>query len=138
VPDFGTVSVYRVCVVCVNVAVTALLPLIVTLTGLDEPLRSPLQPLNTQPDEGVAASWTVDPEAYDDWLGLLETAPWPTVVTVTVYWVCAAWVKVAVTALLPFMVTVAGFAEPVREPPQPVKPEPAAGLAVRVTTVPDA
>jgi hypothetical protein len=55
---------------------------------------------------------------------------------VSVYWV--VWVKVAVTNFAEFIVMVAGLEDPVRLPLQPLKVEPAAGAAVRVTTVPDA
>jgi hypothetical protein len=102
----------------VKVAVNALFPVIDTVSGLLEPEASPLQPEKLHPAAGVAVSWTVDPEAYDAWSGLLETVPWPTVETVNVYWI---WVNVAVTALFPLIVTVAGFADPERPPLQPAK-----------------
>jgi hypothetical protein len=57
----------------------------VIVVGFTLPERSPPQPEKTQPDAGVAVSWTLDPEAYDDWLGLLDTDPCPEMVTVTVY-----------------------------------------------------
>jgi hypothetical protein len=55
------------------------------------------------------------------------------VLTVSVYWIC---VKVAVAALFPLTVSVAGFTLPERSPPQPEKLDPAEGVAVNVTTVP--
>jgi hypothetical protein len=55
------------------------------------------------------------------------------VFTVSVY---TFWVKLAVTAMLAFIVTVAGFADPERSPPQPEKLDPTEGVAVNVTTVP--
>ena len=45
--------------------------------------------------------------------------------------------KVAVTALLLFIVIVAGLVEPDKLPLQPANVQPAAGTAVNVTTVPD-
>jgi hypothetical protein len=89
--------------------------------------------VKAQPEAGVAVSWTVDPEEYDAWSGLLETEPWPTVETVSVYWIC---VKVAVTALFPLIVMVAGFVVPERSPLHPVKLHPAAGVAVNCTDAP--
>jgi hypothetical protein len=52
----------------------------------------------------------------------------------SVYWFC---VKVAVTDLFAFMVIVVGFVLPVRSPLQPVNDQPATGVAVRVTIVPE-
>ena len=46
-------------------------------------------------------------------------------------------VKLAVTDLLEFMVTVAGLVEPTKSPDQPEKLYPALGVTVRVTMVPD-
>jgi hypothetical protein len=40
--------------VCVNVAVTTLLPLIVNVAGLAVPVRSPLQPVKVEPVVGIA------------------------------------------------------------------------------------
>jgi hypothetical protein len=47
------------------------------------------------------------------------------------------WVKVVVTVFAEFIVIVVGLAEPERAPLQPAKLEPVAGVAVRVTTVPE-
>jgi hypothetical protein len=47
-------------------------------------------------------------------------------------------VNVAVTVLFALMVMVAGFAEPVRSPLQPLHRHPGSGAAVSVTAVPGA
>jgi hypothetical protein len=53
-----TVSEY---VFWVKVAVTALLPFMVIVTGLAVPEASPLHPENDHPVDGVAVSWTLEP-----------------------------------------------------------------------------
>jgi hypothetical protein len=45
----------------VKVAVTALFPVIDTVSGLLEPEASPLQPEKLHPAAGVAVSWTLEP-----------------------------------------------------------------------------
>jgi hypothetical protein len=47
-------------------------------------------------------------------------------------------VKVAATVFAPFIVIVAGLAFPVKAPLQPLNTQPASGLAVKVTTMPEA
>jgi hypothetical protein len=59
----------------VNVAVTALLPFMVIVTGLAVPEASPLHPENDHPEDGVVVSWTLEPETYVAWLGALATDP---------------------------------------------------------------
>jgi hypothetical protein len=51
----------------------------------------------------VAVNWTLEPDAYDAWLGAFATDPLPTVVTVSVYWF---WVKAAVIVPAPLIVAV--------------------------------
>src|SRR5438105_3634810 len=63
--------------------------------------------------------------------GLLVTVPAPTVNTVR----AKAGVKVAVTEFAAVMATTHGAVLAQPPPPQPVKTEPGAGLAVRVTEV---
>ena len=46
-----------------NAAVTDCAALIVTVQGLDWPVHAPLQPANTEPDAGAAASDTTVPSA---------------------------------------------------------------------------
>ena len=75
-------------------------------------------------------------------MGVFATEPLPTVVTVNVYVAGGGGgggfcVKVAVTALLAFIVMLAELAVPVRAPLQPANDQPAAGVAVSCTTAPD-
>jgi hypothetical protein len=62
-PVIFTVRVYWVGGIWVNVAVTELLAFMVMDWGLVMPIRSPLQPLNTQPGSAVAVSCTEVPES---------------------------------------------------------------------------
>jgi len=102
----------------------------------------PLQPVNVEPEAAVAVSVTavpcvnaaaqVEPQLIPT--GELVTVPLPVPAFVTVS-VCVA-VKVAVTDWSAFIVT---WHVPVPEQPPPLHPaktEPAAGVAVNVTTVP--
>ena len=47
-----------------NVAVTSMLLFMVIVAGLVVPFRLPLQPVNAQPEAGVAVNGILDPEAY--------------------------------------------------------------------------
>src|ERR1700692_535731 len=66
--------------------------------------------------------------------GELVTVPLPDTLTLSVYWVCA---NVAVTLCAAFIVTTQ-LPTPLQAPPQPLKPQPFAGVAVSVTWVPEA
>jgi hypothetical protein len=103
---------------------------------------APLQPLNVEPAAGVAVSVTIVPSLKDAEqvapqlipAGALVTEPDPVPAFVTVS-TCVA-LKVAVTDWSALIVTTH---VPVPEQPaplQPVKADPAAGVAVKVTTVP--
>ena len=63
--------------------------------------------------------------------GELVTVPLPETLTLSVYWVCA---NVAVTLCAIFIVTTQ-LPTPLQAPPQPLKPQPSAGVAVSVTCV---
>src|SRR6266403_1714391 len=102
----------------------------------------PLQPVKVEPAAGVAVSVTAVPLVNEKAqvapqempAGALVTVPLPAPVLLTVsekLWSA----KVAVTDCAPLIVTVQEPV-PVQPPLQPVKVEPAAGAAVRVTTVP--
>jgi hypothetical protein len=66
--------------------------------------------------------------------GELVTVPLPEKLTLSVYWVCA---NVAVTLCAPFIVTTQ-LPAPLQAPPQPLKPQPFASVAVSVTCVAEA
>src|ERR1700722_17217354 len=66
--------------------------------------------------------------------GELVTVPLPDTLTLSVYWVCA---NVAVTLCAAFIVTTQ-LPTPLQAPAQPLKPQPFAGVAVTVTSVPGA
>ena len=120
----------------VKVAVTVLALFMLMEVGFVLPVRSPLQPLKLQPETGLAVRVTIVPEAYVAWSGFLVTDPEPTMFTVKAYWSGGSCVKVAVTALLPFIVIVVGLVLPDKSPLHPLNVQPEAGLAVKVTTVP--
>src|SRR2546428_11767983 len=125
-----------------KVAVTDWAAFIVT-TQLPVPLHpAPLQLPNTDPLAGTAVKVTCVPLANAALhiapqlipAGLLVTVPLPLPVFVTVrMYNC---VKLAFTDLAALMVTVQAAPETVSHPLQPVKMEPRAGVAVRVTAVP--
>src|SRR5206468_2488571 len=103
----------------------------------------PLQPVKVEPAAGAAVRVTAVPVAYvaaqvaphEIPAGLLVTVPVPAPVLLTVS-VKDCTAKVAVTVVAALSVTVQ-VPVPVQPPPlQPVKVEPAAGAAVRVTGVP--
>src|SRR5580700_10451766 len=66
--------------------------------------------------------------------GELVTVPLPATLTLSVYWVCA---NVAVTLCAALIVTTQ-LPTPLQAPPQPLKVQPLAGVAVKVTGVPAA
>jgi hypothetical protein len=127
-----------------NVAVTALAAFMVTEQPA-EPEQAPLQPAKVEPRAGVAVRVTTVPLAKLAEhvvpqlmaVGELVTAPPPVPAFVTARAkVVGDAVKVAVTVVVAVSVTVQ---EPVPEQPpplQPVKLEPLAGAALRVTAVP--
>jgi hypothetical protein len=142
VPDFVTVSAKEV-VGNVNVAVTEVAALIVTVHVPVPAQPPPLQPVNVDPAAGAAVRVTTVPlvkaceqvEPQEMPAGALVTVPlpFPDFVTVSVKDDC---MKVAVTEVAAFIVTVQEPV-PVQPPPlQPVKLEPAAAAAVSVTFVP--
>ena len=95
-------------------AVTDLLPFIVTLTGLAEPDAPPVQLTKRNPAVGVAVSATTTPLSYVPLAGLIVPPPTGDTVVANEY----RWMKLAVTDLLAFMVTLTGFVEPVAPPVQ--------------------
>src|SRR2546425_926624 len=132
-------------VMSVNVAVTAVAALRVTVQAPGPEQPPPLQPLKVEPAAGAAVSVTavplaklaaqVAPQVMPAGLLVTVPAPVPALETVSVK-VCR--LKVAVTVVAPEIVTVQ---LPVPEQPPPVQPpkvEPAAGAAVSVTAGPPA
>src|SRR5882724_2381161 len=139
VPALETVSV-KVCRVKVAVTVVAAESVTVQAPGPEQP--PPLQPLKVEPVVGTAVSVTavplvklaaqVAPQVMP--AGALVTAPLPVPALLTVS--VKVGVKVAVTVVAAETVTTH---DPVPEHPppfQPLKVEPAAGVAVSVTAVP--
>jgi hypothetical protein len=124
------------------VAVTVVAVLSVTVQ-VPVPVQPPLQPVKVEPAAGAAVKVTAVPLAnaaehvvpHEIPAGLLATVPVPAPALLTVsVTVCTANVAVTVVAALSVTLQV-----PVPEQPpplQPVKVEPAAGVAVKVTTVP--
>src|SRR5512132_1479921 len=125
-----------------KVAVTARSWSIVTTQG-PVPVQSPPQPVKVEPASGVAVSVTAVPDGNEAEhvapqsipVGELVTVPEPDPAFVTVS-VGGPTSKVAVTARSWSIVTTQGPV-PVQSPPQPVNVEPASGVAVSVTAVPD-
>ncbi|PYN84297.1 MAG: hypothetical protein DMD87_28100 [Candidatus Rokuibacteriota bacterium] len=126
----------------VKVAVAPRTALMVTLQ-VPVPAQPPLQPVKADPAAGAAVRVTTVPEVkkveqlagQEMPAGALPTVPVPVpaVVTASANDDCT---KVAVTAVAAFSVT-AQVPVPEQPPPlHPVNVEPAAGVAVRVTTVP--
>ena len=105
------------------------------------PVQAPDQPEKVDPADGEAVSVTEVPELYEAVqvapqempAGLEVTVPLPVPALVTVM-VYDTRVKVAVTLRAAVMETV-HVPVPVQAPDQPVKVEPAAGAAVKVTEV---
>ena len=125
-----------------NVAVTAVLELIVTLQA-PVPEQAPPQPPNTEPATGVAARLITVPELKDAEhvapqlipVGALVTVPLPVPARVRVK--VNSGTKVAVTEVFAFIATVQ-VPVPVHAPPlHPVNTEPADAAAVKITLVPE-
>lgn len=125
-----------------KVAVTARLELSV-MSHAALPLQAPDQPVNTEPEAGVAARLTIVPEAklaehvvpQLSPAGELETLPEPVPASVTPSVKSGA--NVAPTDAADVTGTTHGPV-PVQKPPvHPVKAKPGAGVAVRVTVVPE-
>ena len=125
-----------------KVAVTACAALTVTLQ-VPVPAQLPLQPVKAEPIAGAAVKVTAVPEVeggragrgrQEMPAGALVTVPLPVpaVVTVRANEDC---MNVAVTDVAAFSVTVQALV-PVQPPLQPLKVEPATGMAVKVTAVP--
>src|SRR5881397_1452510 len=129
-------------VMSVNVAVTVVAALRVTVQAPGPEQPPPLQPLKVEPAAGAAVSVTavplaklaaqVAPQVMP--AGLLVTVPAPAPALETVS--TRAGVKVAVTVVAAEIVTVQVPAPVQPAPVQPVKVEPAAGAAVSVMAAP--
>jgi len=126
-----------------NVALTVVAALTVTVQVPVPAQPPPLQPLKVEPAAGAAVSVTEVPVAnaaeqvapQETPAGALVTVPLPAPALLTVS-VKDCKAKVAVTEVAALIVTVQ-VPLPVQPPPlQPVKVEPAAGAAVKVTKVP--
>ena len=115
----------------------------VTVQVADVPVQAPLQPVKLELAEAAAVSVTVALLAksasqvapHEMPAGLLVTVPLPVPAFVTVRCTGSS-VNVAVTERATFSETVQVAALPLQAPLQPVKPEPAAGVAVSVTLAP--
>src|SRR3954463_12107915 len=103
VPAFETVSVRWATAVVLNVAVTLLLALIVSVQVV--PVQSPLQPAKVEPAAGLAVSGTPVPSLYVSEQSAPHEMPVPVTVplpvpaleTLRVRWIGSAVLKVAVT-----------------------------------------
>jgi len=141
-PTFSTVTVGRG--ETLKVAVTDLAASMVTWQVLPLPVHPPLHPANMEPKEGEAVSVTtvpltkleehVLPQSIPAGLDVTLPLPVPSFATVRV----GAGVNVAVTDLAASRVTWQVLAVPEQAPLHPVKADPTAAMAVRVTTVPGA
>jgi hypothetical protein len=141
VPALVTVSVKDA---CMKVAVTDVAAVTVT-AQVPVPVGQPppLQPVKMDPAAGAAVRVTTVPvvtvvEQVVPQLipaGELVTVPVPAPALVTVS-AKDACMKVAVTVVAAFTVTVQEVAVPLQPPLQPLKTDPAAGAAVKVTAVP--
>jgi hypothetical protein len=139
-PALLTVSV-KLCTAKVAVTVVAALSVTLQVPVPEQP--PPLQPVKAEPVAGAAVKVTTVPLAkaaehvapHKIPAGLLVTVPVPVPALLAVsVKVCTA--KVAVTVVAAFSVTVQ-VPVPEQPPPlQPVKVEPVAGAAVKVTAVP--
>ena len=139
-PDLLNVSV-KDC--SVNVAVTVVSALSATVQVPVPVQPPPLQPVKVEPAAGVAVRVTAVPTVneaeqvapHEMPEGALVTVPLPVPVLVRLR-AKDCWTKPAVTEVAALSVTVQ-VPVPAQPPPvQPVKVEPAAGVAVRVTAVP--
>jgi hypothetical protein len=142
VPVLLTSSAYWV-MAGVKVAVTLWLEFNVTSHATGS-VQAPLQPLNTEPGPGVAARLTAVPEAYGAEqvpeeqvmpAGELLTVPVAPPESATVVDSVNKGANVAVTSVVLVTVTVHVPVPVHAEPLQPVKTDPAAGVAVRTTLV---
>jgi len=141
-PTFSTVRVGRG--ETLKVAVTDLAASMVTWQVLAVPEHAPVHPANMEPAEGEAVRVTtvpltkfaeqVLPQLMPAGLDVTVPPPVPAFVTVS----AGARAKVAVTDLAASMVTWQVPAVPEQAPLHPVKADPTAAVAVRVTTVPGA
>jgi hypothetical protein len=143
VPDFVTLRANEDGSASVNVAVTDVAALTVTVQTPVPAHPPPLQPENVEPAAGVAVKVTTVPlvnaveqvAPQEMPAGALVTVPLPVpeFVTLSANDDCT---KLAVTAWAALIVTV-HVPVPVQPPPlQPANVEPAAGVAVNVTAVP--
>src|SRR5438093_79088 len=124
-------------------AVTEAAALIVTVQGPVPEQPPPVQPVKVELAAGVAVKVTavalvngaahVAPQAMPAGELVMVPVPGPDLLTVSVKDCCA---KVAVTEVAALIVTVQGPVPEQPPPLQPVKVEPAAGVAVRVRAVP--
>ncbi len=125
-----------------KVAVQPMLLVIVTLPAV---VQLPDQPPNVDPEAGVAVKLTAVPllrivvQVLPQLIvpGLLVTVPLPVPARVTVSVYVVIKLNVAVQVMLPVIVKLTlGLAVLQPAPDQPVKTEPVAGAAVRLTRVP--
>jgi hypothetical protein len=124
-------------VFCVNVAVTLVAALIVTVHGLvPEDAHTPLQPVKVKPlpadgnsatDEPLSKLWLQVPDEHEMPDGNDVTVPVPAIVTFSANWLS---VNAAVTDLSEPIATVHGFPAPQPEPENVVNVLFAAGVAV--------
>jgi len=144
-PATSGLSVKPPVVAVANVAPTAFAELRVTVQ-VPVPVQAPFQPVNVEPVAGVAVRRTVVPPVneathvvpHEMPVGALVTVPLPDPVFVTVSENELGSVNVAVTEVAALIVVV-HVPVPAQPPPlQPANVEPAAGVAVNVTTVPPA
>jgi len=127
-----------------KVAFTSVSALTVTTHAL-VPVHAPVQPMKVEPEVGLAVSVIVAPIAMDceqvapqlmpAGALVIVPEPVPSFVTDSVMRLGVV-VNVALTEVAAFTVT-AQVPVPEQAPLQPAKAEPAVGVAVRVTTVPD-
>ena len=120
--------------------------LMVTVQVVPEAVSQPLQPLNMEPKAGVAVRVTTVPLSYvaeqvgpqfiPGGLDVTVPLPMPKGLALLTVRVKRCTTKLAVTDRAALMVTVQVAPETVSQPLQPVKVDPPAGVAVRVTTVP--
>src|SRR5207245_6402523 len=130
-------------VMSVNVAVTVVAALRVTVQAPGPEQPPPVQPLKVEPAAGAAVGVTavplaklaaqVAPQVMPAGLLVTVPAPVPALETVSVK---VGRAKVAVTVVAALRVTVQAPVPEQPPPVQPVKVEPAAALAVSVTAVP--
>src|SRR5262245_51317077 len=104
----------------------------VRVAGLSAPDRSPLQPRKLASGSGSAVAVTMEPAGYGPFGGLSDTLPGPLEAVLTV----KSCVKLALTAVSAFTVSVSGFALPESAPSQPLNTALAPGTAISVTSVP--